>query len=223
MITEATTLGQLCAAVSEADGAPLGAKTKVAIIVGHNEREMGAAMPLLGGSPDDFTHEFPFWRAVAQRMLADAPKLAPAVELGVFYRCPDIGKTTPREIDQVYAEAQAWGAQLTVELHFNAASSAANYRMVMIAQAADTRTEALAKIMGASLPRLGTTQSVVIRRTTRKMNGGRALHALRAPALLLEPFFATNTVQAQQAQELGTSGWSAAILEGVAATAAELT
>jgi len=184
---------------------------KIAIIVGHNEDEAeGAVAP----RPVD-SSEFDFNSLVAAAMLRKVRAKAYAgLQLKVFKR-KDVGGYTA-QINQVYKEVDDWGADASIELHFNAATPGATGTETLCS--GSSRSKKLANaLQNAMLKMLGLRDRGVKVRTTGR--GARSLLAGRAPAALVEPFFCTNRSDNQTAADLGVNGFADMYLQGLKAYA----
>jgi len=154
---------------------------KLAIVVGHNSASQGAVRKDTGET------EFVWNGRLARRMERLAPDYG--LDVRVFHRTPGGGYRN--EIARVYDEVDAWGADGSVELHFNGAASAAA-----------TGTETLTSGTALSMRLAESVQREVvialglrdrgIRTRARQDRGGGSLHAGRAPAILIEPFFGSS-------------------------------
>lgn len=161
---------------------------RAAIIIGHNASAKGAnALPPIGQS------EWEFNCAVAEAM-----RYTKVMEIGVFRRQPGLGYS--REIDLVYAQVNKFGADVSVELHFNAASPAATGTETLHSGSANSYTLASC-IQRAMVSHLGL-RDRGLKARGRSDRGGRSLHAGKAPAVLVEPFFGTNAEDCQKASEV---------------------
>lgn len=152
--------------------------TKAAIVVGHNARAQGAVRVTDGVS------EF-VWNSDLADMIRDH---APS-RVKVFYRQAGIGYSA--EIDRVYAETDAWGADVTIELHFNSVVDR-TARGCLTLSSGTTRSRALAEEVQ---PRMAAALGVPdrgIRNLSRGDRGGRSLWQGRAPAIMVEPWFGSN-------------------------------
>lgn len=159
---------------------------KLGIVIGHNSMAQGAVRPDTGES------EFQFNSRVAQHMRGLAlndptPFAYPAIR--IFER--QAGLPYPKQIRKVYDETDAWGADLTMELHFNAVASphasgtemfSSGSRLSLLA--AHELQEAVVAVLG--LPDRG------VKKRTPDARGGLSLYAGVAPAVLCEPFFASS-------------------------------
>lgn len=145
---------------------------KIALVVGHNEKAKGAYSRHLRMS------EFPFWAAVAS-LLKDK-------DIKVFKR--QAGASYWRQIDQVYKEVDEWGADASVELHFNSASPSAQGAEVL--SSGSSGSLKIARVFQDIFQRHWKHRGVKVRK--KRDRGGRSLHAGRCPAILIEPFFGSN-------------------------------
>ncbi|MCB1368096.1 MAG: N-acetylmuramoyl-L-alanine amidase [Rhodobacteraceae bacterium] len=87
---------------------------RLAIVVGHNSEKQGAVRGDTGET------EF-VWNSDMAKMIEGEAQAYPDLEVKTFYRQPGLGYT--REIRRVYEETDRWGANATVELHFNSSAS----------------------------------------------------------------------------------------------------
>jgi N-acetylmuramoyl-L-alanine amidase len=177
---------------------------KAAIVVGHNLRQPGAFAPSPIGEC-----ECTFNGKIADRMIEMAA--ASPLELKKFER-RYVG-SFEREIQQTYGQVEDWGANVSVELHFNADSALA------------TGTETLSS--GSRMSRLlGTAmqQAMVealgvhdrgLKFPGRTESGWWNLHAASPPAVLVEPFFSTNRQDLERAVEVGIEGLARVYLDGL--------
>lgn len=166
---------------------------KLAIVVGHNSDKQGAVRGDTGES------EFRFNSRIAEMMHEiNRQNPVPNLELRTFFRRPGLGYS--REIAEVYDTVDRWGADASIELHFNGA-----------ADSRATGTEVLSSGTAASL-RLATALQKEITRTlglrdrgirtrTRQDRGGQSLFSGRAPAVLVEPFFGSSPLGQQATDE----------------------
>lgn len=179
---------------------------KLAVVVGHNEKAPGAyAVAPIGRSEFDFNSD------VAETMaLIDKDY---GLEVKVFKRPAGVGYST--EIARAYAEVNAWRADVSVELHFN------SYRYTSTGSETLTsgskKSRALAeKVQAEMLKQLKLhDRGVKVRKSSDR--GGRSLHAGKAPAILVEPFFGSNRSDCEAAARLGVTGFAKMYLEGVRA------
>lgn len=160
--------------------------TKIAIVVGHNSKAQGAVRVLDGRTEFDWNNE-----------LAALIQSHDPANIRVFRR--EAGGGYSAEIDRVYKQVDAWGADVSMELHFNASvnpkanggetlSSGTNGSMALAKQ---VRTR-LTKVLG------NTDRGIKI--VGRHDRGGRSLWQGRAPAILTEPYFGSNPSECLTAQ-----------------------
>jgi len=181
---------------------------KVAIVVGHNERSQGAVRPDTGET------EYVYNGKIARYMESIADEYG--LNAKVFYRTSRGGYT--REINRVYEEADNWGADACVELHFNAAGNP-NASGTETLSSGSRRSLRLAEEVQMELvDELGLrNRGVKVRNSRTKGRGYRSLVAGRAPAILTEPFFATSSIgRAASDSDLDRKKIGEAILEGMA-------
>ncbi|GAW37010.1 N-acetylmuramoyl-L-alanine amidase [Roseovarius sp. A-2] len=156
---------------------------KIAIIIGHNAKSQGAVRVTDGKS------EFQ-WNSHLAEMIRAHAGCDPDAEIRIFRRQSGFGYT--KQIQDVYARADAWGADVTIELHFNAsASSAASYTVTLSSGSAGSLA-LCERLQAAQVSALGLRDAGV---KVRERNGGRGWRSLwtgRAPAALIEPYFGSN-------------------------------
>ena len=151
---------------------------KIALVIGHNARSQGAVRVTDGRS------EYDWMTDLANQVSTQEPAL-----FRVFRRPASVGYST--EIRRAYAEVDAWGADASIELHFN--SAAARFA---------TGTETLTSGTTGSLRLAKLIQPVMVNAlglrdrglVTRRRGdrGGESLWQGRAPAVLIEPYFGSN-------------------------------
>lgn len=157
---------------------------KLAIVVGHNPEKQGAVRADTGES------EFRFNSRIAEMMHSiNRQNPVPGLEIKTFFRRAGLGYS--REIAEVYDQVDDWGADASVELHFNGASDPRA-----------TGTEVLSSGTALSLRLAGALQKEItrtlglrdrgIRTRARQDRGGQSLFSGRAPAVLVEPFFGSS-------------------------------
>lgn len=149
--------------------------SKIALIVGHNARAQGAVRVTDGRT------EYDWCGLLAMMIFALEPP-----RYRVIHRPP--GMTYTGEIRTAYAAADQWGADATIELHFNS-----------VANELATGTETLSSGSKGSLRLAGAVQAAMVQTLGlrdrgvkilgRKDRGGESLWVGRAPAILIEPYF----------------------------------
>jgi N-acetylmuramoyl-L-alanine amidase len=155
---------------------------KVAIIVGHNSVDQGADCP--PPLESRAISEYAFNDQVARFMAASAPV---GMEIKVIYR-PAV-KSYSRQVHVAYGEADRWGADYTMELHFNWWPEASG--TLTLSSGSERSMEFCRAIHDVVVRRLGLPDCGV---EVREQNsrGGLALYVGKAPAALMEPFFCSN-------------------------------
>lgn len=155
---------------------------KLAIVVGHNERGQGAVRA------DTNESEYRYNNQIAELMRGMAAEYE--IDAKVFNRKPAGGYS--REIRTVYGEADTWGADATIELHFNAASAAATGTETLSSGTSGSMT--LAKeVQEEMLGALGLrNRGIKVRNRKNRQRGYLSLVTGKAPAILVEPFFNEN-------------------------------
>lgn len=155
---------------------------KLAIVVGHNARSQGAVRKDTGET------EFEWNSDLSQMICDEAETFFPDIVVKVFFRKPGGGYR--KEIERVYREVDAWGANFSIELHFNShGSSSATGSEVL--SSGSPKSLALAGAMQAEFLRLMGLKDRGVKVVT-KGRGGASLISGRAPAILTEPFFGSS-------------------------------
>lgn len=164
---------------------------KLAIVVGHNSQAQGA----IRGDTKESEY---IWNGRLAQLIE---KLAPefGLEVRTFRRTAGGGYTA--EIKRVYAEVDAWGADASIELHFNGAESA---------QATGTETLSSGTPLSLRLAVAVQDEMVIalglrdrgIRTVSATDRGGRSLISGKAPAILVEPFFGSSSLGQSATDEL---------------------
>lgn len=158
--------------------------TKIAIVVGHNARAQGA-VNVAGVS------EY-IWNGELAGLIQDHDPQA----VRVFRRIAGGGYS--REIDRVYAEVDAWGADCSIELHFNGSASASAQGCLTLSSGTQGSL-ALARCVHARCLGVmqGRDRGIEVR--SRHDRGGRSLWQGRAPGIMTEPFFGSNPEECRRA------------------------
>ena len=151
--------------------------------------------------------EWEFNDKVAREMQALAPTLTPGLKITPVYRTPEPGVGYREEIARAYAEVDAMGADAAIELHFNAASSA-RARYALTLSSGSQKSLALAEAFTAAFKRSfpGKDAKIWNHRKGQVKRGAKSLIAGKAPAVLLEPFFASNPTSLKEVAALGIDG-----------------
>ena len=157
---------------------------KLGIVVGHTKNDGGAASPTLG------QQEYTWNKDLAARIVA----VSSAIERKVFFR-DGVG------ITGAYKATDAWGANITVELHFNSADSKKATGTGILYLAGSPRGKRLAGVLFARINAvlgLGDWPKGAGGAVTPFMASGQAmrwqlsLSSGKAPDTLIEPFFGSN-------------------------------
>lgn len=154
---------------------------KLAIVVGHNARAQGAVRPDTGET------EFA-WNSKLAGLIEDEARLFPQIKVQTFFR--EHCGSYRREIEAVYGKVDAWGADVSNELHFNSHSNRAATGTEVLSSGSPKSmryAQALQSRMGEALGLKD--RGVKIRRSGR---GSESLMSGRAPAVLIEPFFGSS-------------------------------
>lgn len=151
---------------------------KIAIVVGHNAVARGAVR-----ITDGLT-EFEWNSDLAMMIREIDPE-----SVRVFYR--RLGGGYSREIDRVYAEVDAWGADVSIELHFNG-SADPRAEGCLTLSSGTAGSMALAREVQRRMQAVMQNEDDGILVRGRNDRGGRSLWAGRAPAILTEPYFGGN-------------------------------
>ncbi len=161
---------------------------RVALIIGHDRGDEGAARCT------DGVQEYTWNRDLAARIW----KLDPEI-FEIFHIDPSLSYSA--SIADVYDRVDAWGCDLTIEHHFNAASPRASGTETFSSGSAGSLRFAHA-IQAAMVETLGLRdRGVKIRNRSRKGRGYLSLVSGRAPAVLLEPYFGSNPDDCRRADE----------------------
>lgn len=155
---------------------------KIAVVVGHNERRQGAVRK------DNGETEFAFNSRVAKVMQELAEQVG-GYAVKVFYR--QAGGGYSREIADVYRAVDAWGADVSMELHFNSLDKESANGCETLSSGT-VKSLALAQEVNDEIVRTFGVRDRGVRTRASSERGGGSLHAGRAPAILTEPFFGSN-------------------------------
>ena len=156
--------------------APSGSGPKLAIVVGHTRERPGA----LGGPPIG-TFEYPWNTELAAQMSAAAATLP--IQVRTFFR-DGVG------VAGAYGEAQTWGADASLELHFNSFSSPSATGTETIVGNQRGAKEFGEQVQRAMLDVLGLRSRGVKKPVDGR--GAQNVGVLSKPSILLEPFFGSN-------------------------------
>ena len=161
---------------------------RVALIIGHDKQDGGAARCT------DGMQEYEWNRDLASRIWQCDPTV-----FEIFLIDPSLGYSA--SIRDVYDRVDAWGCDLSIELHFNAASASATGTETFSSGSAGSLKFANA-IQGTMVETLGLRdRGVKIRNRATKGRGYLSLVSGRAPAVLIEPYFGSNPSDCLRANE----------------------
>lgn len=155
---------------------------KLAIVVGHTRTSPG----VFGQAPVD-QHEY-FWNSgVAERMKQHAGTI-PGLAVEIFLR--DQGG-----IAGAYGRAKTWGAEASIELHFNAANGrASGTETIYVTDRSKPLAQAVQQAMVATME---------LRDRKIKLpwegRGNASLTQLAVPSIIVEPFFGDNAGDCERA------------------------
>lgn len=156
---------------------------KLAIVVGHNSQSQGAVRR------DNQESEYMFNSRIASLMEEYARIKYPDLDIRTFFRQP-LGSYT-KEIRRVYDQTDAWGAHLTMELHFNASASPGASGTETLTSGTPASMAAAVAVNDEVVRALGLRDRGV--KTRSEGRGSASLISGRAPAILTEPFFGSST------------------------------
>ena len=162
----------------------------LAIVVGHNRVAQGAIRVL------DRETEWRYNQDLAERIRDLDPD-----RVRIFFRPPGRGG-----VRACYREVDAWGADLSVELHFNAVRNRTVSGTETLTSGTDGSRRLAAAIQGRMVSVLGLPDRGCKVRTPwakRRIDrrGSTSLFAGRAPAVLVEPFFGSNPDDCRRADD----------------------
>lgn len=155
---------------------------KLAIVIGHNSQSQGAVRKDTGETEYSFNNRIAMW------MEEFARKMYPDLEIAVFRRQP-LGSYT-REINRVYDQTDAWGAHLTMELHFNSSGDTRATGTETLTSGTPASMAAAVAVNEEVVAALGLRDRGV--KTRRSGRGSQSLISGRAPAILVEPYFGSS-------------------------------
>jgi N-acetylmuramoyl-L-alanine amidase len=157
---------------------------RIAIVIGHNTKAQGTTRVTDGVTENA-------WAA----LLADEIQNLNPAQVRVFRR-PAIA--TPADIRKAYAEVDAWKADVSCELHVNAFSSA-DATGTETLYATNAGKAVAVQVQAHMVSALGLKDRGLLLRSSG--NGSVSLKAGKAPAVLVEPYFATNPNDCRRVDE----------------------
>ena len=158
-------------------------KLKLAVVVGHNVRSQGAVRRDTGET------EFSYNSRLADMIVNSGKDVG--IDVNIFIRTAGLGYT--REIRKVYKEVDAWGADLSMELHFNSAAATSAGGTETLSSGSKNSLIFAEEIQEQLLQAMGRiNRGIKVRNSRTKGRGYMSLVAGRAPAVIVEPFFGSN-------------------------------
>jgi N-acetylmuramoyl-L-alanine amidase len=151
---------------------------KIAIVIGHNSKAQGAVRVTDGRTEFDWNGE-----------LAGLIQSHNPASVRVFRR--ERGGGYSAEIDRVYAEVDAWGADCSIELHFNGSVNPHANGGLTLSSGTRGSMSLAGEIRVRAAKALSNTDRG-IRKLGRHDRGGRSLWQGKAPAVMTEPYFGSN-------------------------------
>lgn len=178
---------------------------RLAVVIGHNALSTGAmAVAPISRS------EFAFNGVVAKHMKRHADHYNLVVEI---FRREAVGSYS-KEIRAVYDEVAAWGAQATIELHFNSYETTSTGTTVLHARS-DAAGHAHAKAVQKSVVALLGLHDRGLSPLDPGDRGAGSVYALADTAsILVEPFFGSNPDDCTRMAEVGEENLALAYLRG---------
>lgn len=151
---------------------------KIAIVIGHNSKAQGAVRITDGRTEYD-------WNGHLAELIRDHDP----GRVRIFRRQAGLGYS--REIDKVYGETDAWGADVTIELHFNGSADPRAEGCLTLSSGTAGSMRLAREVQARMLAVMQNEDDGILVRD-RSDRGGRSLWAGRAPAILTEPYFGGN-------------------------------
>ena len=168
---------------------------KIAVVIGHNSKKQGAqAITPIDRSEFDFNSE------LATHMLVLAENYR--MDVKTFTR-EYLGSYT-KEIRKVYGEVNTWGADFSMELHFNSAYFTAAGSEVFSSGTPESLR--FANLVQQELITLFKRSGKTDRGVKVRKKGARGYLSLvsgKAPAILVEPFFGSNRSDVRKMHQMG--------------------
>jgi N-acetylmuramoyl-L-alanine amidase len=138
------------------------------------------------------------------------------LDLKVFFRTAGGGYGA--EIRRVYKEVDDWGADASIELHFNSAGDPRASGTETLSSGSEKSSILAQEVQMEMVESLGLrNRGIIIRNERTKGRGYESLVTGKAPAILTEPFFGSGTAdKAASDSEFERQKIAEAILEGAA-------
>lgn len=178
------------------------ASLRVGIVIGHTPKAPGAVRVTDGEA------EYPWNSRLAQEIRKYL--VGAGHQADIFHRRD--GLAYGAQIREVYAATDRWGADVTVELHFNGAAAASATGTETLSSGSAGSLRVAKSVQARMVAALGLRdRGILVRKRTDR--GGESLHAGRAPAILTEPYFGSNASDCNAA-DAKFKALAAAIAEG---------
>jgi len=183
----------------------LNKKIKVAIVIGHNAKAKGA----YASAPLD-EYEFDYNDKVATKMIELASESN--IKLKKFYR--KYRNSYSMEIKEVYDNLTDWGADISIELHFNSFENKNANGTEILSSGSKGSLRLANKLQKSMLSKLQLKDRGVkiIRKGDR---GYLSLVVAPIPSVIVEPFFASNPKNMKRMAKIGIDGLAKAYLNGL--------
>jgi len=138
------------------------------------------------------------------------------LDIKIFKREPGRGYT--REVQEVYARTDEWGADAAIELHFNSAGDPRASGTETISSGSSRSLKLAQEVQMELVEELGLRdRGIKVRNNRTKGRGYRSLVSGRAPAILAEPFFGSSSIgQRASDSKFERQRIAEAIIEGAA-------
>jgi len=158
------------------------AMKKIALVVGHRSRSQGAY-------GDMGISEWKFYNQLVKEIVEEAEDVD--VELKVFHR-RESGHGYTSRMKALHREIDAWGADISIALHFNASSHASANGHEVLHCAFSSTSAKYASIMNSAFTKHLNNRDRGVKPKSRKDRGGGFLCRGRSYCILIEPFFASH-------------------------------
>lgn len=156
---------------------------KIALIVGHNEKKKGAFFYF----ENKKIYEYDFWNDFLIEIVNEVAK-SDKIQVEIFHRIPNV--SYKNEIQWVYHEAKLWGADLSIECHFNSANKkASGYEVLYVSKRGKRIADIINNSFDIFLDKYRDRGSKKLKFYNR---GYRNLTTAKYPSVIVEPFFSFN-------------------------------
>jgi len=155
---------------------------KIALVIGHRSRSRGA----YGNSG---VSEWAFYNDLAKEIVEEAK--GTGVELKIFHR-KESGHGYTQRMKMLHKEIDAWGASISISLHFNASSHASANGHEVLHCSRSTTSARYAGMMNTIFTKHLNNRDRGVKPKTKKNRGGGFLCRGRSYCILIEPFFASH-------------------------------